>query len=972
MTPAGPRLLVPSALLSSRWSRDSLLTPEMARLYTGRVQARVDVEGLERALEQLSRKHGAIEVETGSLGVLSWNIRCSFSGQRSLLLVPLARDEEGVGGRSKQRVPACAFEHARHHRALGLGRYLLPALDRWPVPDVGTCTRFALPERGSALTFGLGSARVDLIDEEGAWVVGLGSTPTREVTRELLTALSYHYDIASGSAIVDVLINDGDFIAWRERDGSFALRLTSARRIEHGIEPERFFLYLIQLMAYEDWNIGDDLVGLPVPIADPELAFSAFVKGQGLRSQDVGEDRQAGEDQARQLIGRFGQSRVGRGYRPWVDEFLAGVSRADEEDPRRPWWNLTELEQRRELVRLRAGESAAEPLRVLIERLASKIGVSPGPDEGLPTRVNDFDRARVLAFAEQAKLPSALGPSLADAWFAGWPYRTVQQLERAMPHLPGLESLGASLEFAASSGEAEGTLAALDSLPSHRPVRGLANPEVYGGERVELGHAGSVAELLPSFETFMDDVLHDPRFGYYARRVVIGRGGHFSTHPEDLTPHFGRWIAAWAFEVYRRLVAAGDLAPDEPFAVIELGAGNGRLARDFVDAVRQNAERALAEATGGNLAAPPGVSWRTFAARLDYRICELSQSLRAKQEALLGSDVRIAAGDARNVTRYLEQDFPLGVRGLILSNELPDAFGVHKVLLSPDGTAEATLVLPRAQAELLERLPEWAERIRAADARLRPLLGARPATDRLLDQETFRQVMAAIAELSASERETCMDLLWFDELLVPVSTYPALAAVLERGADEYARALAREDSGVVVYVNVHATNFIEQAASVLSCGQVLTIDYGDTTHGLVDGARMGKFPLRIYCDEGTYHPRPNYPYARPGGQDLTADVNFTDLALAARRAGLDVCYYGPERALAGSELPRVLSSLDQLPLAKLAGNTVFKVLALGRNVDFAPTGSGLDPLPLFFDQPSADAGREQLVRRIRSRLAGPA
>ena len=80
----------------------------------------------------------------------------------------------------------------------------------------------------------------------------------------------------------------------------------------------------------------------------------------------------------------------------------------------------------------------------------------------------------------------------------------------------------------------------------------------------------------------------------------------------------------------------------------------------------------------------------------------------------------------------------------------------------------------------------------------------------------------------------------------------------------------------------------------------MTIDYGDTSAGLVHGARRGKFPFRIYCDEADYHPRANHPYTWPGTQDLTADVNFTDLALAGLGAGLELLYYGPERAIAGA------------------------------------------------------------------------
>src|SRR6185436_18523028 len=117
---------------------------------------------------------------------------------------------------------------------------------------------------------------------------------------------------------------------------------------------------------------------------------------------------------------------------------------------------------------------------------------------------------------------------------------------------------------------------------------------------------------------------------------------------------------------------------------------------------------------------------------------------------------------------------------------------------------------------------------------------------------------------------------------------------------------AAEDSGVVQYVNVHAGRFIRELGSAMAAGFIVTIDYGDTTWGLVQGARRGEFPFRVYGDWQDYVPRPNDPYAAPGTQDMTADVNFTDLARAGRDAGLHVIHYGPERDVIGDDLPGVL------------------------------------------------------------------
>ena len=114
----------------------------------------------------------------------------------------------------------------------------------------------------------------------------------------------------------------------------------------------------------------------------------------------------------------------------------------------------------------------------------------------------------------------------------------------------------------------------------------------------------------------MDASLHDPTWGYYARHVSIGRGGHFITNPESLSPRYGQWIATWAFRCWRDMVAHGELAEADPFPIVEFGAGNGRLARDVLDAVARTDDEL----------------WRVFASRVQYRIYETS-AVAARQAA---------------------------------------------------------------------------------------------------------------------------------------------------------------------------------------------------------------------------------------------------------------------------------------------------------------------------------------------------
>jgi SAM-dependent MidA family methyltransferase len=464
----------------------------------------------------------------------------------------------------------------------------------------------------------------------------------------------------------------------------------------------------------------------------------------------------------------------------------------------------------------------------------------------------------------------------------------------------------------------------------------------------------------------MDAALHDGRWGYYGHGVKIGKAGHFDTHPESLSPHYGRWIAGRAFDLWCEMLARGELSETDAFPIVEFGAGNGRLARDLLDAVA----RAAQGSEDAKLAAQQ--RWRVFASRVEYRVYETSASLRDRQRELLGGDAIVAEGDARRPAETLKRDFPDGVKGLVVTNEVPDAFGVHKIVLTDEGGALVALVVPRVEASLPQLLGgPLSQRIADADQAVRRNFEfADHAGELYLDGATFGAVMEALAELPAERRQELLALLWFEEAYLPVSAVPELAAHLAANAAEYAVALAAEPSGVVVYVNVHAGRFIRELGSSLRAGFIVTIDYGDTTWGLVQGARRGDFPFRVYGDRQEYVPRPNDPYAAPGTQDMTADVNFTELARAAETAGLVVVHYGPERDLTGDDLPELVQSAaacsDQGPAARswtdFWGNPVFKVLVLGRRPSELFTGPLMTPLPL--------SCREQDVARTqRPRIA---
>jgi SAM-dependent MidA family methyltransferase len=161
----------------------------------------------------------------------------------------------------------------------------------------------------------------------------------------------------------------------------------------------------------------------------------------------------------------------------------------------------------------------------------------------------------------------------------------------------------------------------------------LGHPRLVDRIRKEIRDGGP----LP-FARFMDLALHHPEHGYYAagpRR--LGRRGDFIT-ASDLGPAFGRSLARQVAE-FDRLCGAPD-----PFDVIEIGAGRGRLARDLLASLGE-----------------------TLRQRTRYTAIDSSERMR-RAIAATAPDVRIAADACVDAT------------GSVIAVELFDALPVHRVV----------------------------------------------------------------------------------------------------------------------------------------------------------------------------------------------------------------------------------------------------------------------------------------------------
>ena len=155
---------------------------------------------------------------------------------------------------------------------------------------------------------------------------------------------------------------------------------------------------------------------------------------------------------------------------------------------------------------------------------------------------------------------------------------------------------------------------------------------------------------------FMDLALYHPTLGYYARAPHrTGRGGDFFTSV-DVGPQFGALLATQIDEMYRLLAATGS----PMFDLVEVGAGNGQLARDVLDA---------AESTYPELYAVTRLT-----------LVETSAAARAAQPDMLGRHrARLAPSTAT---------IPDRVSGAILANELLDALPTHALSMTAEGLRE--------------------------------------------------------------------------------------------------------------------------------------------------------------------------------------------------------------------------------------------------------------------------------------------
>jgi SAM-dependent MidA family methyltransferase len=153
------------------------------------------------------------------------------------------------------------------------------------------------------------------------------------------------------------------------------------------------------------------------------------------------------------------------------------------------------------------------------------------------------------------------------------------------------------------------------------------------------------------FARFMELALYHPDWGYYhAAQRRPGRPGDFLTAPEA-HPFFGITLARQVAECWERLER-----PD-PFVVREYGPGVGGLAWDIIGGLQQEHPACLAALT------------YELVERNPQRVAEALAAFRGE-----GLGEVVCAVDPEEI------DIRPPITGVILANEVADAFPVHRLI----------------------------------------------------------------------------------------------------------------------------------------------------------------------------------------------------------------------------------------------------------------------------------------------------
>jgi SAM-dependent MidA family methyltransferase len=294
--------------------------------------------------------------------------------------------------------------------------------------------------------------------------------------------------------------------------------------------------------------------------------------------------------------------------------------------------------------------------------------------------------------------------------------------------------------------------------------------------RSRIRRAGAI-----SFRDWMEAALYDEQDGYYFRRDLKrwGRAGDYRTSPER-SPLFAATFANYFAKLYEELGAP------RSWAIFEAGAGAG----DFAHGVLQTLQRYY-----------PHVFSATH-----YVIDETSTDARERLRQCLDE-----FADRVEFRRLADTSEAVN-EGIVFSNELLDAFPVHRVTVQDGKLFELCVGLNEADGFV------WIKR--------------EPDTTQL--------------------------------------------------ADYLARSDVELSEGQIAEVNLEVENWMRDAASVFKRGYLILVDYGAEASDLFNALHRPQGTLRAFH----HHSFAEDVLSKPGEQDLTTTVDWTNVSRISKELGL--------------------------------------------------------------------------------------
>ncbi len=337
-----------------------------------------------------------------------------------------------------------------------------------------------------------------------------------------------------------------------------------------------------------------------------------------------------------------------------------------------------------------------------------------------------------------------------------------------------------------------------------------------------------------SFERFMELALYHPEGGYYqAKSFSIGKSGDFTTASE-LSPLYAHCFANQCQQI----------ANNEPYDILELGAGTGRFACDLLQKLSYLPDH--------------------------YYIHEISEALINQQRDMIATH----APDLLSRVIWLKT-LPENLNGIIIANEVLDALPVTRFRISENQIEERGVAFKDDQF-IFSNMPSL-----------------------------LPDLLTRVSELQQKYN-------------LPV--------------------------GYESEINFKLSPFIHALSRALTRGVILLADYG-------------------YGEAEYYHPERNRgtlncfyqhqshanPLILPGKQDITAHVDFTQVAISALDAGcqlsgyttqtgfllncgLDKLIETAEKGLSNVELFHLHQAIKRLTLPQEMGERV-KIMALSKKMD---------------------------------------